>query len=67
MAACQAIEFLRPLKTTSVLERVHQLVRQQVAPLDKDRFLAPDLDKCSKLIENNMIWEVVLPEAMNSI
>ena len=31
LAACQGIEFLRPLKTTAPLEEVHKLVRSVVA------------------------------------
>ena len=38
LAACQALEFFRPLKTTPALERVHALVRQRVAPWDGDRY-----------------------------
>lgn len=30
LAACQAIEFLRPLRTTKPLEQVYQIVRQVV-------------------------------------
>jgi histidine ammonia-lyase len=30
LAACQAIEFLRPLKSTAPLEDVHRLVRSVV-------------------------------------
>ena len=37
LAACQALEFFRPLKTTPALERVHTLVRERVAPWDGDR------------------------------
>ena len=37
LAACQAIEFLRPLKTTAPLEEVYKLVRTVAKPWDKDR------------------------------
>ena len=30
LAACQALEFLRPLKSTTPLEKVHELVRTVV-------------------------------------
>ena len=30
LAACQAIEFLRPLRTTKPLEAVYQIVRREV-------------------------------------
>ena len=37
LAACQAIEFLRPLKTTAPLEEVYKAVRSVARPWDKDR------------------------------
>ena len=39
LAACQAIEFLRPLKTTVPLEEAIKVVRGSVAPWDKVGFL----------------------------
>ncbi|XP_045623762.1 LOW QUALITY PROTEIN: histidine ammonia-lyase [Procambarus clarkii] len=59
MAACQAIEFLRPLKTTTPLEEVIRVVRSVVRPYDKDRFLAPDIDAITELIKDNKIWTAV--------
>ena len=41
LAACQAIEFLRPLKTTRPLEEVYRLVRNVV----KYACLTPSLSK----------------------
>ena len=38
LAACQAIEFLRPLKTTAPLEEVYKAVRSVARPWDKDRW-----------------------------
>ncbi|XP_069954282.1 histidine ammonia-lyase-like [Cherax quadricarinatus] len=59
MAACQAIEFLRPLKTTTPLEEVIKVVRSVVRPYDKDRFLAPDIDTITELLKDNKIWLAV--------
>lgn len=39
LAACQAIEFLRPLKTTTPLEEVYKAVRSVAPPWDKDRYM----------------------------
>lgn len=44
MAACQALEYLRPLKTTVPLEKVHDHIRHYVTPWEKDRFMAPDIE-----------------------
>ncbi|OQV14030.1 Histidine ammonia-lyase [Hypsibius exemplaris] len=59
LAACQAIEFLRPLKTTLPLEDVHRLVRTVVGPWDKDRFMSPDIEAATELIIGNKIWLAV--------
>lgn len=61
LAACQAIEFLRPLKTTQPLEAVYSLVRSVVKPLDKDRFMAPDIDAATELLKDEKVWVAVQP------
>uniref|UniRef100_A0A4W3J7Y6 Histidine ammonia-lyase n=1 Tax=Callorhinchus milii TaxID=7868 RepID=A0A4W3J7Y6_CALMI len=50
LAACQALEFLRPLHTTAPLETVYQLVRSVVKALDKDRSMAPDIETAQRLL-----------------
>jgi len=59
LAACQAIEFLRPLKTTQPLEEVYKLVRSVVRPWDKDRYMSPDIKAVGKLLKEEKIWNVV--------
>ncbi|XP_032219844.2 histidine ammonia-lyase [Nematostella vectensis] len=61
LAACQGIEFLRPLKTTEPLEALHKLVRSRVEPLETDRFMAPDIDAVTQLLREEKAWEVVAP------
>ncbi|XP_038069651.1 histidine ammonia-lyase-like [Patiria miniata] len=61
LAACQGIEFLRPLKTTAPLEEVYKLVRSVVAPWDKDRYMAPDIEAATKLLQEEKVWKVVKP------
>lgn len=50
LAACQGIDFRRPLKTSPVLEKFHARVRKEVSFYDKDRYFAPDIEKIKKLI-----------------
>ena len=57
LAACQAIEFLRPLKTTQPLEEVYKVVRSVVAPWDKDRYMSPDIAAAGKLLKEGKIWQ----------
>lgn len=59
LAACQAIEFLRPLKTTVPLEEVYRVVRSVVGPWDRDRFMAPDIDAVTQLLQEGKIWDCV--------
>lgn len=61
LAACQAIEFLRPLKTTAPLEEVYKLVRSVVKPWTEDRYMAPDINAAAKLLREEKIWKLVKP------
>lgn len=61
LAAVQAIEFLRPLKTTAPLEEVYSLVRRIVKPLLKDRFMSPDIDAVTDILKKGLVWDAVKP------
>nr|XP_028603421.1 histidine ammonia-lyase isoform X2 [Podarcis muralis] len=61
LAACQGIEFLRPLRTTTPLEKVYDLVRSVVRPWMKDRFMAPDIEAAHRLLVDQKVWEVAEP------
>ncbi|MFC5421665.1 histidine ammonia-lyase [Bosea eneae] len=50
MAAAEAIEHHRPLKTSPRLEPVLALIRERIAPLTEDRYLAPDLAAATGLV-----------------
>ncbi|HHT0591615.1 TPA: histidine ammonia-lyase [Legionella anisa] len=43
LAAAQGIEFYKPLKSSTLLEKFHQRIRSNVAAYDTDRFFAPDI------------------------
>uniref|UniRef100_H3GED5 Histidine ammonia-lyase n=1 Tax=Phytophthora ramorum TaxID=164328 RepID=H3GED5_PHYRM len=61
LAACQALDLLRPLRTTEALETVHALVRTRVARFDKDRVMKPDIDAVLDLVRSGAICEAVAP------
>uniref|UniRef100_A0A8C5Q7W4 Histidine ammonia-lyase n=1 Tax=Leptobrachium leishanense TaxID=445787 RepID=A0A8C5Q7W4_9ANUR len=61
LAACQGIEFLRPLRTTTPLEKVYDLVRSVVRPWLKDRFMAPDIEAAHRLLVDHRVWAVAEP------
>ena len=43
LAACQGVDFHKPLKTSSKLEHVYNQVRSVVDYYDQDRYFAPDI------------------------
>ena len=59
LAACQAIEFLRPLKTTVPLEEVIKVVRSSVAAWDQDRYMSPDITATARMLKEGKIWRAV--------
>ncbi|KAF0719474.1 Aste57867_1010 [Aphanomyces stellatus] len=61
MCACQALEFQRPHKTSAALEAVYNLVRTKVAPLDKDRYIAPDIEAIVEMVRSGAILQAVAP------
>jgi histidine ammonia-lyase len=61
LAACQALDLLRPLRTTDALEAVHALVRSKVPPLVKDRFMTPDIEAVLELVRSGEIYATVKP------
>jgi histidine ammonia-lyase len=52
LAAAQGIDFHRPLRSSTILEEVHALVRAKVAHYDQDRYFAHDLEAIDNVIES---------------
>ena len=50
MCACQAIDLLAPLQTSTPLLRLHHLVRDRVPMLGDDRPPAPDIEQIADMI-----------------
>jgi histidine ammonia-lyase len=50
MTACQAIEFRRPLKSSTILEFAHEFVRQVVSFAPEDRMFADDINRIKSII-----------------
>ncbi len=57
LAASQGIEYLRPLKTSPLLEKVMTTVRKHVEPIDKDRIFSHDIEKLKSIFP--LIYEVI--------
>lgn len=43
LAACQGLEFHKPLSTSPTLQAIYDKVRSYVPPYDQDRYFAPDI------------------------
>jgi histidine ammonia-lyase len=50
LAACQALEFLRPLETSRALLAAYRRLREKVPPLDLDRILSPDIEAAAEIV-----------------
>jgi histidine ammonia-lyase len=50
LAAAQGLDFQRPLKPSPALSEVHALIRERVAPYDRDRRFAEDIAAMKELI-----------------
>jgi histidine ammonia-lyase len=55
LCAAQGIDFRAPLATSDTLQRVVARVRQDVAALGEDRYLAPDLERAAVMIASGDI------------
>ncbi len=52
LSASQAIEFRRPLKSSAVLEKAHELVRKRVSFASEDRIFADDINQMKELVSD---------------
>lgn len=57
LAAAQGIDFLRPLKTSPILEKIHHLIREQADFYAEDRFFAPDIENIKQFIQSGRLRE----------
>ena len=67
MCAAQGVEFRAPLLTSAPLQAVLARLRQDVATLGEDRYLAPDLAACATLIANGALIDaagIPLPQLL---
>ena len=54
LAACQALDFARPLKSSAPIEEARRIVRRRVKTWKKDRFIAPDLEAGAELVDGEL-------------
>jgi histidine ammonia-lyase len=66
MAAAEAIEHHRPMKTSPRLEPVLALLRGRIAPLTVDRYLAPDLAAATDLVLSGAVGQAAGLDSLRS-
>ncbi|WP_133127084.1 histidine ammonia-lyase [Legionella nagasakiensis] len=52
LAACQGLDFYKPLKTSPKLQNLYHKIREYVAPYEVDRYFAPDIEIIKRQILN---------------
>jgi histidine ammonia-lyase len=55
LAAAQGIEFLRPLTSSAPIEAAHALLRQHCPTIDRDRYLAPEIERATALVTDGRL------------
>lgn len=55
LTACQALDFLAPLRTGTVAEGARAALRAEVPRLDEDRILAPDIEAATVLVRDGTL------------
>lgn len=59
MCAAQAVEFVGPEGLAPGTAAAYQTVRRHVAALHEDRFLAPDINECTRIIQSGELVAAV--------
>ena len=59
LASAQAIEFLRPLQSSPVLEQVHALLREECPAMHLDRYVAPDIAHATDLVTSGKLARIL--------
>jgi histidine ammonia-lyase len=59
LVAAQGIDFLRPLRSSAALEQAHALLREHVPAMPQDRFIAPDIEAATALIDNGALAQTL--------
>ena len=57
LAACEALDFRRPLRSSAALEAVHARVRQSVPTHGQDRILGPEIEALAHLLRTGAILD----------
>jgi histidine ammonia-lyase len=64
LAACQGVDFRKPLKTSVLLEQCYALLREQVPFYAEDRYFAPDIAVATDIARN---WSQRVPADVREV
>lgn len=59
MCACQAIEFRRPLKSSKIIEKCFEYVRNNIPFIEDDTYLSPLINKSIDIVKSNKLLDFV--------
>ena len=59
LAAAQGIEFLRPLRSSAPIEAAHALLRTHCPSVERDRYLAPDIERATALLTDGRLAQLL--------
>jgi histidine ammonia-lyase len=59
LAAAQGVDFLRPLRSSPPLEQVHALLRSGCPAMMQDRYLAPDIEAATALVQGGELARIL--------
>ena len=59
LAAAQGIEFLRPLASSTALEQAQAVLRAACPSVERDRYLAPDIERATQLVTDGALSRVL--------
>jgi histidine ammonia-lyase len=59
LAAAQGIDFHRPARSSTALERVHADIRREVAHYGADRYFAPDIEAAKHWVKSGRFAPLV--------
>lgn len=55
LSAGEGVDFHRPLKTSPILEKIHERLRQDIPHLDKDRNMSVDIQKALAIVKSGFL------------
>ncbi|MFX1363393.1 MAG: histidine ammonia-lyase [Promethearchaeota archaeon] len=59
LCACQAIDFRRPLKSSEIIEKCHQYIRDRIPHIKEDTLLNDYMNLLVEIIRNNHLLNII--------